>query len=88
MIVDYKLLTSTYTSMPPNLGQFSANVYMSGIIAVCLVGGGFLAHFSAHNVPYHNEHHVPTVMPRKEKAVFLVNFDTYIFKGDAVLLEK
>jgi hypothetical protein len=62
MIVDYELLTSTYASMPPDLRQFSANVYMSGIIVVCLVGGGFLAHVTVHNVPYHNEH-VPTVMP-------------------------
>jgi hypothetical protein len=84
MIVDNEPLTSTYASIPPDLGQLSANVYMSGIIAVCLVGAGFWARVTVHNVPYDNEH-VPTVMPRKEKAVFLLNFDMSILNGDEVL---
>jgi hypothetical protein len=89
MIVDHEPLTSTYASVPPDLGQLSADAYMSGIIAGCLMGAGFSARVTAHNVPYDNEHvqqqQQPTVMPRKEKAVFLVKFDTAVLNRDAAL---
>ena len=49
------------------------------------MGAGFSARVTAHNVPDDDNEHVPTVMPRKEKAVFLVNFDTSVLNGDEVL---
>lgn len=84
MIVDYEPLTSTYCSVPPDLGQLSADAYMSGIIAGCLMGAGFSARVTAHNVAYEGEH-TPTVMPRTEKAVFLVKFDTVVLNRDAAM---
>ena len=50
MIIDYEPLTSTYCSVPPDLGQLSADAYISGIICGVLHGAGFDARVTAHNV--------------------------------------
>mmetsp|Transcript_15167 Transcript_15167/g.22361 ORF Transcript_15167/g.22361 Transcript_15167/m.22361 type:complete len:227 (+) Transcript_15167:239-919(+) len=50
MIVDYEPVTSTYVSVPPDLGQLSVDAYISGIIAGVLEGSGFPARVTAHSV--------------------------------------
>eukprot|EP00555_Chaetoceros_dichaeta_P009342 CAMPEP_0198264058 /NCGR_PEP_ID=MMETSP1447-20131203/14611_1 /TAXON_ID=420782 /ORGANISM="Chaetoceros dichaeta, Strain CCMP1751" /LENGTH=162 /DNA_ID=CAMNT_0043952875 /DNA_START=31 /DNA_END=516 /DNA_ORIENTATION=+ len=47
MIIDYEPLTSTFLSVPSDLGQFSADAYISGIIAGVLEGAGFTARVTA-----------------------------------------
>jgi len=86
MIIDYEPLTSTYCSVPPDLGQLSADAYVSGIIAGVLSGAGFHARVTAHNVALEDgEHSNSLIMPRKEKAVFLVKFDPDVSKRDAAM---
>jgi len=50
MIVDYEPITSTFLSVPSDLGQLSADAYISGIIAGVLEGAGFTARVTAHGV--------------------------------------
>lgn len=50
MIIDYEPLTSTYVSVPSDLGQLSVDAYISGIIAGVLDGAGFPARVTAHPV--------------------------------------
>jgi len=50
MIVDYEPITSTFISVPSDLGQLSADAYISGIIAGVLEGAGFTARVTAHGV--------------------------------------
>jgi len=50
MIVDYEPLTSTYVSVPSDLGQLSVDAFLSGIIAGVLDGAGFSARVTAHSV--------------------------------------
>lgn len=87
MIYDYEPLTSTYCSVPPDLGQLSADAYISGIIAGVLDGAGFPARVTAHNVALEDGEYNPSslIMPRKEKAVFLVKFDPEVSKRDAAM---
>lgn len=84
MIVDYEPITSTFVSVPSDLGQLSADAYLSGIIAGVLDGAGFSARVTAHSVKIEEGEvpaggggggfSVPGMPPRKEKAVFLVKF--------------
>lgn len=83
MIVDYEPITSTFVSVPSDLGQLSADAYLSGIIAGVLDGAGFSARVTAHSVQIEEGEvpagnggvfTVPGMPPRKEKAVFLVKF--------------
>jgi hypothetical protein len=86
MIVDHEPLTSTYCSVPPDLGQLSADAYISGIIAGVLSGAGFHARVTAHNVALEDGEAAPSsIMPRREKAVFLVKFDSDVTKRDAAV---
>eukprot|EP01082_Thalassiosira_pseudonana_P009303 g8278.t1 g8278 contig29:147003-147920(-) len=50
MIIDYEPITSTFVSVPTDLGQLSADAYVSGIIAGVLDGAGFTARVTAHSV--------------------------------------
>ena len=50
MIIDYEPIASTFVSVPTDLGQLSADAYVSGIIAGVLDGAGFAARVTAHNV--------------------------------------
>jgi hypothetical protein len=50
MIIDYEPIASTFVSVPTDLGQLSADAYVSGIIAGVLDGAGFSARVTAHNV--------------------------------------
>ena len=50
MIIDYEPIASTFVSVPADLGQLSADAYVSGIIAGVLDGAGFVARVTAHNV--------------------------------------
>jgi hypothetical protein len=87
MIIDYEPLTSTYCSVPPDLGQLSADAYISGIICGVLSGAGFDARVTAHNVALEDgEYNTSSfIMPRKEKAVFLVKFDPSVSQRDAAM---
>lgn len=90
MIVDYEPITSTYVSVPADLGQLSADAYISGIIAGVLEGAGFTARVTAHSVAvedgeYTKPPSVPNLPPRKEKAVFLVKFSREVLARDAAL---
>lgn len=88
MIVDYEPVTSTFISVPPDLGQLSADAYISGIIAGILFGAGFSARVTAHNVALEDGEHPnnsPNIMPRNEKAVFLVKFDSNVLSRDAAM---
>ena len=100
MIVDYEPMTSTFVSVPSDLGQLSADAYMSGIIAGILEGAGFSARVTAHTVSMddneqqssstnHNtttkSSYLHTVPTRHEKAVFLVKFDRQVLERDAAL---
>ena len=100
MIVDYEPMTSTFVSVPSDLGQLSADAYMSGIIAGILEGAGFSARVTAHTVSMddneqqssstnHNtttkSSYLHTVPTRHEKAVFLVKFDQQVLERDAAL---
>lgn len=94
MIVDYEPITSTFVSVPSDLGQLSADAYLSGIIAGVLDGAGFSARVTAHSVKIEEgEVHagssggfsVPGMPPRKEKAVFLVKFSPEVLSRDAAL---
>mmetsp|Transcript_5129 Transcript_5129/g.11491 ORF Transcript_5129/g.11491 Transcript_5129/m.11491 type:complete len:150 (+) Transcript_5129:77-526(+) len=51
MIVEYEPLTSTYVSVPSDLGQLSVDAFLSGIVAGVLDGAGFHARVTAHCVP-------------------------------------
>lgn len=87
MIIDYEPLTSTYCSVPPDLGQLSADAYISGVVAGVLGGAGFHARVTAHNVALEDgEGNAQNlIMPRKEKAVFLVKFDSDVSTRDAAM---
>jgi trafficking protein particle complex subunit 5 len=93
MIVDYDPLTSTFVSVPADLGQLSADAYISGIVAGVLNGAGFMAQVTAHSVTMEEgEHTTPpswssgSLMPlRKEKAVFLVKFAPEVLERDAAM---
>jgi trafficking protein particle complex subunit 5 len=92
MIVDYEPLTSTFVSVPADLGQLSADAYMSGIVAGVLNGAGFKAQVTAHSVALEEGEHngAPgwsgSLLPaRKEKAVFLVKFAPEVLERDAAM---
>ena len=50
MIVDYEPITSTFISVPSDLGQLSPDAYISGIISGVLEGAGFNSRVTAHAV--------------------------------------
>ncbi|KAL7484671.1 hypothetical protein ACHAW6_010299 [Cyclotella cf. meneghiniana] len=96
MIVDYEPITSTFVSVPSDLGQLSADAYLSGIIAGVLDGAGFTARVTAHSVKVEEGEvsgaaggggvfTVPGMPPRKDKAVFLVKFSPEVLSRDAAL---
>mmetsp|Transcript_12116 Transcript_12116/g.26205 ORF Transcript_12116/g.26205 Transcript_12116/m.26205 type:complete len:212 (-) Transcript_12116:73-708(-) len=90
MIVDYEPITSTFVSVPADLGQLSADAYISGIIAGVLEGAGFTARVTAHSVAveegeYTKPPAMPNLPPRKDKAVFLVKFSREVLARDAAL---
>jgi trafficking protein particle complex subunit 5 len=93
MIVDYEPLTSTFVSVPPDLGQLSADAYTSGIVAGVLNGAGFMAQVTAHSVGLEEGEHNSApgwstgslMPPRKEKAVFLVKFASEVLERDAAM---
>jgi hypothetical protein len=92
MIVDYEPITSTFCSVPADFGQLSVDAYMSGIICGVLAGAGFSARVTAHSVRLEEGENTNVSMsmtttntsnnnasmlpPRKDKAVFLVKFQT------------
>ena len=96
MIVDYEPLTSTYVSVPSDLGQLSVDSFLSGIIAGVLDAAGFPARVTAHSVALEEGESItsssfaagsvnPNLPPRREKAVFLVKFNAEVLKRDAQL---
>jgi hypothetical protein len=89
MIVDYEPITSTYVSVPSDLGQLSVDAFISGIIAGVLDGAGFSARVTAHSVALEdgegNSSSNPHLPARKDKAVFLVKFSPEVLKRDASL---
>jgi hypothetical protein len=93
MIVDYEPLTSTYVSVPSDLGQLSVDSFISGIIAGVLDAAGFPARVTAHSVTLEegeSGHSAsgnanPNLPPKKDKAVFLVKFSPEVLKRDASL---
>lgn len=91
MIIDYEPIASTFVSVPPDLGQLSADAYVSGIIAGVLDGAGFAARVTAHSVNVEEgEYTKPSgnatgLPPRKDKAVFLVKFSPEVLERDAAL---
>ena len=97
MIVDYEPLTSTYVSVPSDLGQLSVDSFISGIVAGVLDAAGFSARVTAHSVTLEEgeANHAtantagsitnPSLPPRKDKAVFLVKFSPEVLKRDASL---
>lgn len=91
MIVDYEPITSTYISVPSDLGQLSVDSYLSGIIAGVLEGAGFPARVTAHNVTLEegegNKQGIVanSSIPRTEKAVFLCKFSQEVLARDAAL---
>lgn len=90
MIIDYEPIASTFVSVPTDLGQLSADAYVSGIIAGVLDGAGFCARVTAHCVDveegeYTKPNVVPNLPPRKDKAVFLVKFSQEVLSRDAQL---
>lgn len=90
MIVDYEPLTSTYVSVPSDLGQLSVDAYMSGIISGVLEGAGFPARVTAHSVAVEEGDNpkgssISGLPTRKDKAVFLVKFSKDVLARDAAL---
>ena len=90
MIVDYEAITSTFVSVPSDLGQLSVDAYISGIIAGVLDGAGFPARVTAHSVAveegeYTKGSSIIGLPPRKDKAVFLVKFDKDVLARDTAL---
>lgn len=90
MIVDYEPITSTYVSVPSDLGQLSVDAYISGILAGVLEGAGFPARVTAHSVTVEEGENtkgssVSYLPPRKDKAVFLVKFNKDVLARDAAL---
>mmetsp|Transcript_20558 Transcript_20558/g.44124 ORF Transcript_20558/g.44124 Transcript_20558/m.44124 type:complete len:211 (-) Transcript_20558:2949-3581(-) len=92
MIIDYEPIASTFVSVPPDLGQLSADAYVSGIIAGVLDGAGFSARVTAHSVNVEEGEYtkqggnsMPGMPPRKDKAVFLVKFSPEVLSRDAAL---
>ena len=90
MIVDYEPITSSYISVPSDLGQLSVDSYLSGIIAGVLEGAGFPARVTAHNVGMDDNEAEKTSkslngIPRTEKAVFLCKFTKEVLARDAAL---
>ena len=91
MIIDYEPITSTFVSVPTDLGQLSADAYVSGIIAGVLEGAGFAARVTAHNVDVEEGEHAKlgsgpaNLPPRRGKAVFLVKFSKEVLGRDAAL---
>ncbi|KAL7548129.1 hypothetical protein ACHAWF_011424 [Thalassiosira exigua] len=92
MIIDYEPIASTFVSVPSDLGQLSADAYVSGIIAGVLDGAGFAARVTAHSVNVEEGEYtkqggnaMPGMPPRKDKAVFLVKFSPEVLSRDAQL---
>jgi hypothetical protein len=99
MIVERDPITSTFISVPSDLGQFSADAFISGIISGILDGAGFPARVTAHSVKMEdaeksiaaNNASSPLssvsigLPPRKEKAVFLVKFSNQVLEREAAL---
>ena len=94
MIIDYEPIASTFVSVPPDLGQLSADAYVSGIVAGVLDGAGFSARVTAHSVKVEEGEYpkqsgggnaVPGIPQRKDKAVFLVKFSAEVLSRDATL---
>ncbi|KAL3827573.1 hypothetical protein ACHAXA_002070 [Cyclostephanos tholiformis] len=92
MIIDYEPIASTFVSIPPDLGQLSADAYVSGIVAGVLDGAGFTARVTAHSVKVEEGEYtrqggniIPGIPPRKDKAVFLVKFSPEVLTRDAAL---
>ena len=92
MIIDYEPIASTFVSIPPDLGQLSADAYVSGIVAGVLDGAGFSARVTAHSVQLEEGEYtkqggnsIPGIPPRKDKAVFLVKFSPEVLSRDAAL---
>lgn len=98
MIIDYEPITSTFVSVPANFGQFSADAYISGIVAGVLDGAGFSANVTAHSVKLEDGENSPapsssssslgvssSLPPRKEKAVILVKFDPEVMEREAAM---
>lgn len=95
MIVDYGPITSTFVSVPSDLGQLSADSFVSGIISGILEGSGFPARVTAHTVRIDdaelnssaraNYQPGTGLLPRKEKAVYLVKFAKEVLIRDAAL---
>ncbi len=89
MIIDYEPITSTFVSVPQDLGQLSADAYISGIIAGVLDGAGFSARVTAHSVELedgeYSKSNTTGMPPRKDKAVFLVKFSPEVLSRDAAL---
>ena len=90
MIVDYDPITSSYISVPSDLGQLSVDSYLSGVIAGVLEGAGFSGtRVTAHNVSMDENEMKSTKslngIPRTEKAVFLCKFSKEVLARDAVL---
>jgi len=99
MIVERDPITSTFISVPSDLGQFSADAYISGIISGILEGAGFSARVTAHNVKMEEGERLMAanntasplssssigLPPRKEKAVFLVKFASQVLEREAAL---
>lgn len=101
MIVDYEPITSTFVSVPSDLGQLSVDAYLSGIIAGVLDGAGFTARVTAHSVLLDENEIIANhaanaatsssgsasnnLPPRKDKAVFLVKFGPEVLERDADL---
>mmetsp|Transcript_20167 Transcript_20167/g.28711 ORF Transcript_20167/g.28711 Transcript_20167/m.28711 type:complete len:199 (+) Transcript_20167:54-650(+) len=92
MIVDYEPITSTFVSVPSDLGQLSCDSFVSGIIAGVLEGSGFPARVTAHTVPMEEGEYMSKIsagntalLQRKDKAVFLVKFSKEVLERDAAL---
>jgi len=99
MIVERDPMTSTFISIPPDLGQFSADAYISGIIAGVLEGAGFSARVTAHSVKMEEGEKIIAannttsplssssigLPPRKDKAVFLVKLAPQVLERETAL---
>eukprot|EP00985_Skeletonema_marinoi_P006031 scaffold2618_cov189-Skeletonema_marinoi.AAC.1 len=87
--VGLKVLELVAYRSKEDLGQLSADAYVSGIIAGVLDGAGFSARVTAHSVDLEDgEYSKPNTTgmpPRKDKAVFLVKFSPEVLSRDAAL---
>jgi len=85
-------ISSTFVSVPADFGGLSVDAYLSGIVSGILEGAGFPARVTAHSVALeegetpavnNNPATVQHILPRKEKAVFLVKFAPAVLTRDA-----